>query len=188
MNKITIESLSTLSKYLILLLITLLIEGKYRISIINNYFIDYDYIHILKLSSNINMLISSLFIIIVLMIILSACCFTSEIFNLKISTNSIIQAFISVALTFTFFQLFKLIIDIIFLEGSYVDITDESSLIKSLKNTEWFKYISIADYLMVTTSTIVLFITMYLQEKKQNLFSILILTSIFLICYFIVLL
>lgn len=188
MDNSTRKSLSSLSKYLVLYLMTLLIEGKYRINTINNEFIDFKYINIIKLSSNINMVISSLFVIIIIIIILFACYFTSDIFNLKVTTNSIIQGFISVVLVFIIFQFTKLIIDIALLQVPDCDLTDKDSLINSLKNTKWFQYVSINDYLMILTGTIALSTKMYMQENKRNFFEIFIITSVFLICYIIVVL
>ena len=188
MDNSTSKSLSSLSKYLVLYLITLLIEGKYRINTINSQFIHFKYIHIIKLSSNINMIISSLFIIVIIIIILTACYFISDIFNLKVSVNSIIQGFISVVLVFIIFQFIKLIIDITLLQVPDCDLTDKDSLINSLRNTKWFQYVSINDYLMILIGTITLSTQMYIKENKHNYYEIFIITSVFLICYLIVLL
>lgn len=178
------KALSKLSKYLILFMTTMLIEGTYRISVINNHFSDFDYIHIVKLSSNINMIISALFFVFVLIIILIICFITNEVFNLKLSKNSIINGFILVVAVFIIFQILKLTIHITFLQVPDCDLTTKDSLTNSLKKTEWFKYITIANILMILIGTIAFSIGMY---KKENIFNTFMITSIFLICYLIVL-
>lgn len=113
---------------LVFYLISLLFEGKYRIGFIDNH-INSKFINIIKISSNLNMLITSLFAIFFIILTLIICYFIMEIFHFKMSKNSIIQAFISLTSVFIAFQFIRLFIDIAFLQVQNSNLIDNESFL-----------------------------------------------------------
>lgn len=186
MNTSINKSLSFFSKCLILYLVFLLVEGKYRIDFLNNHF-NSKYIDIIKLSSNVNMIITSLFVIFTIILILIICYFVIEIFNFRISMNSVIQAFALITLTFTLFQFIRLFIDFAMLKIPISNLIDDNSFFTKLKTTKWFHYVTILDYLMIISGTFVLGLEMYIQEERKNSFEIACISLIFLACYSVIL-
>ncbi len=188
MNDSSNKSMASLLKYIILYLVSMLAEGIYRLQYLNDHFIS-DYINIIKLSSNINMIISTLFAVFYILIILLICYLIIELFNLKVSINSVIQGFILIVLTYTFFQYIKLIVDLIFLKlPDNILIDNDDSFLNLLKRSTWYQYITIIDYLMILVGVIVFGMEMFKQENKQNIFDIFILSYVFVICNIILLL
>ncbi|QTE22382.1 hypothetical protein [Polaribacter cellanae] len=182
MNTSINKSLSFFSKCLVLYLVLLLVEGKYRIDFLNNHF-NSKYINIIKLSSNVNMIITSLFVIFIIILILIICYFVIEIFDFNISMNSVIQAFALITLIFTVFQFIRLFIDFTMLKLPISNLIDDNSFFAELKTTKWFHYITILDYLMILVGIFVLGLEIYIQEEKKNSFEIFCISGVFLICY-----
>lgn len=182
------KSLANLSLNLIVYFIVLLIEGKYRIELLNEAISSQNNITIIKISSNISMIITAVFAAFSIILILGICYFITKFFNLKISINSIINGFISIVLIFLIFQLLRLIIDIIFLKNTLSDLTYDGSFFDNLSKTKWAHYINFMNYFMLLIGTFVGGKEMYTQENRQNIIEISIISIVFFICYMIILL
>jgi hypothetical protein len=180
------KSLSNLALCMIFYLILLLFEGKYRIDFLNSH-IDSKYINIIKISSNINMVMTSLFAVFILVLILIVCYFVIEIFNFKTSMNSVIEAFIMLTLIFTAFQLIKLILDFTLLQSPIINLINAEEFFSNMKKTKWFQYTTFTNYLMILVGAILFSLEMDIQENKRNHLEIFTLSSIFITCYIIIL-
>ncbi len=167
---------------LLVYLITLIAFGAYRINSILNV-LDKDIVGSAKLSSYVSLVTSSVFSIIVVIVISFIAYFLIQIFDIRISTTNLINSIISSIIVLIIFELIKFGLSVVFFDKAVYQITDFNNIINSLKNSQWYYYEGIINVVMISFTGIVFGINTSLKNK--NYLDITLLSMVMIVGFYI---
>lgn len=150
---------------LLIYLIILLIEGVSRLHFIQNETLKK--IKFFTLSSNINMVITSLFSILIIIGILFILYNVKIIFNLNILIESIINALTKTVVVYAFMQAIKIVFNFYYFSNFDLIETNPESYLEELIKSDWYYYSMLINFLMYVIGVLVFFIVLTLRTTEN---------------------
>lgn len=156
---------SNFVKYLILYFIVMLASNYFRISIVINYLVSKS-VEITLITGNISSVISSVFIILLLLAIITTCYFIRDVFFQKISNETIFDSIKTVIILFIFIELARIFLIYFILIDEVKKIDVSRDIMEQLNNTDWYNYNSYINIFIIVFGSFLFGIQIYDKENK----------------------
>lgn len=174
---------SNFVKYLLIYLVVMLIAN----FVMNNNIVNSLELNSLKfvlISSHISVIMSSVFVILLLIAIVTTCYFIREIFFEKIDIESIFSSIKTVIILFIFIELVRVFLVYFVLLDEIEKFDFSGDVIQQLYDTYWYYYNSAINIFLVIVGGLFFGIEIYSKERK--IIPSIIFSSVFLFSFYLI--
>lgn len=126
------------------------------------------------ISGFVSLTVSSLISILIIGLIIGTIFFINYILDFKIHDAHIIQSFYYVVVVFIIFELAKFLISLLILEEELINITFTDRFLEDLRNTDWFFFNILLNYLMIFLASIVYVHDLYINKNVKKISSLIV--------------
>lgn len=135
-------------------------------------------------SGHISSIVSSIFIIVLILIIFAICYFVRDIFFEDLELKSIYNSLEIIIITFILVEIIRIFLIYFVLLDEIKKIDINSSIVEQLNLTDWYYYNNAIYSLLVILGSVIFFVDIYIQEKK--IIPALVFGLIFFFCFYLI--